>query len=296
MIELPEATSSNGCGGIGTVPTDHAFGDFGSLDTEDISSSFLFEAWPTDAKQSPTNEQQPAIASQASWTQASRPHVSPDLSWRLNDTFEAWTCDVQEHSCVSVLSRLALEMHVAAKPCITAFLNFGGDSISDKLRPKHADKVLLRNRGAIKILSGCLDCPCSTEPSVILLACLLVSKIMAWYGAILATMNTDRSDPPKFMASCVTASPINVGSFPLGAEVARSIGARIVLSELQKYIDRILPKLPLCQLSTSKTADQGKTIVDRSLTALPPTQINQPNCALREQLRQVLAEANRETG
>ncbi|KAK4617973.1 hypothetical protein CLAFUW4_12377 [Fulvia fulva] len=121
-------------------------------------------------------------------------------------------CRHRGRNCMVTMFRLAVETQ-------------GQVPTSGASRDEHSrivETLLSRTGDTISTLSGVLDCPCSSEPTVTSAVCTMISKTVGWYSIIL---DMESAAPEGHM----------------GQDMAR---ARTALTGLRGNLDMLLARLP----------------------------------------------------
>lgn len=193
--------------------------------------------------------------------------------------------------CMMLALQVVLDLHISQSSCLTAASDPMIMQSSSKRDARDIDAVLFQNRDAIKSVNKVLDCPCSADQSVALACYLAVAKVLAWYGAAIGFDDGQRrgsGDSNQPMADRIVPRPIFIGRYCLDPEAQRSVRANVVLTELREHILPLLLKLPKHFISSLARPDQGSLATSSSSSRASD---GQP-CALRDQLKNVIQEAN----
>ena len=238
-------------------------------------------------------------------------HSVPQPSSRSSDRLDYQSKDSELNTEQSVLQNqgpkdclirvleVVRSLHVSVISCSTVVSDTGlsDSSIFNHLasiQPKRDDRrdidqVFFKNRDAIKSLHRILDCGCSASPSVALACYLAAGKIIRWYRAAIGISDeAEAANDRKSMPEQIVVRPIYMGRYCLHPTTQRSVRASVVLNELKEQVQPLLTRLDRKGLDHMQRDGQAEP-VDCARAAAPS---DKPANALREQLREIVKEAN----
>lgn len=189
--------------------------------------------------------------------------------------------------------KIVAELHITSSPCMTS----GSEYVS--MRPTKAaardiDDVLFQNRDAIATIKQVLECACAKSHTVLLACYMAASSVVAWYGAAIGlppdgSEGGDQSPGPQ-----IVSRPIFMGRYCLDSNAEQAVRARVVLDEIREQMQPLLAKMPLHYVTRhDRSGSTSSSTSSMSSSSMSPNDAAGKQCALRDQLRRIIAEAEK---
>ena len=180
-----------------------------------------------------TEDQDSALTSPVSNYQSR----ATNLRGRLKDIEP---CSPRRPTCLVSALKLLQELHIPPSVCLSA-----GATVFDtnSPQPRLTDCVLSTNREVIRLMSGILECSCSTSAQIQLILTTICCKLTAWCRAIIRNCfeNSSITWSPcenhdvnhEEHTERVLHQPITVGEYSIDVVLEQKIRAHVVFDELQ---------------------------------------------------------------
>lgn len=189
--------------------------------------------------------------------------------------------------------KIVADLHITSSPCMTSDSDYVGMR-PPKAAARDIDNVLFQNRDAIGTIKHVLECPCAKSHTVLLACFMAASSVVAWYGAAIGLPpdNSDGTDQPP--GPQIVSRPIFMGRYCLDSNAEQAVRARVVLDEIREQLQPLLAKMPLHYVSGhDRSGSTSSSSSSMSTASMSPIDAAGKQCALRDQLRRVIAEAEK---
>lgn len=225
-------------------------------------------------------------------------------------------CSKHTRTCMISALKILQTLHMPPSMCLSAGADISDSNIP---RPRMTDSVLSTNNEVVRLVSGMLECTCSSSSQVQLVLVIICGKLIAWYGAIIRNGYDGFDNSSSVVWSAfhdhdninhddhterVFHQPFTVGEYSFDVRLEHKVRAQVVFSELQhvevliENLSRRVEQTKFGSIWNTAAASSESGMTDRSRlvkpneTALAETVHRNLTVYLHQQLQTVKAEVN----
>jgi hypothetical protein len=167
--------------------------------------------------------------------------LSPARSGASSQSQSHSSCQNPQGPCIGLAAGLLRSIHVSSPSCL---LNMGSQS-QESQPSRSVDAVLSTNQGAMRVMRGCLRCPCHTKPQLQILANVICAEIITWYRRVVdaysryRSANVDASGILPTDRVDILRQSFSIGEHSVGGQLETTLICQLLSTRLQELEDLI---------------------------------------------------------